>query len=387
MPTRYRAAPPASPAGPDDMTVLGVFPARYRIGPADADGRCEVSDPASNRRWKLGPGELLVARRFDGARSYAEVAAATTTGGRPAVPAQAARRFEARLLRLGILEPGGGGPGGASRADRYRHRLARRLRAVGTIEFAGGDPTRMLDRWSRSVRRLTGRGPVLLVTVYVLATPVLLRAHVGDLAGEVRPALEGAGLLGLAAAFVASAVFHEGGHALACHRYAVGVERIGIGLRWFVPFAWTRPDQDAWRRLPARDRVVTAVAGPLGSLVFAALGGSLWYAAHDVEAFRLAGLYSVVAGTVGMAPTLVPTFEGDAYLLLEMWLGKPNLRRRSFEHLLGALTGAPRPGGTGRGAHLLYVAFALTSALLCAAATCCVLGAVYWFAIAPMGGW
>jgi putative peptide zinc metalloprotease protein len=245
----------------------------------------------------------------------------------------------------------------------------------------------MLNRWSRSSRRLTDRGPVLLATVYALATLALLCARVGDLAGEVRPALAGAGLLGLAAAFAASAVFHEGGHALACHRYAVGVERIGIGLRWLVPFAWTRPDQDAWRQLPGRARVVTAVAGPLGSLLFAALGGTLWYAAHDVEALRLAGLYSVVAGTVGMAPTLVPTFEGDAYLLLEMWLGRPNLRQRSFEHLLGAFTGTPRTSRTRRGAHLLYVAFALTSALLCAAATCCVLGAVYWFAIAPLGGW
>ncbi|MET4926616.1 M50 family metallopeptidase [Streptomyces sp. PSRA5] len=374
----------------DDETVRGVFPARFRVGDPDPAGRSEVSDPESPRRWVLGRNELSVARRFDGARSYAEIAAAVgpavagPTGNgeaRHRLSPDAARRFETRLLRLGLLEP----CGEAARGVNWQ-RLRAWCRTRATIEFAGGDPTRLLDRLDGPLRTLTARSVVLLVALGAVLTLAALGTRAGMILDELRDALVGAGLLGFLAAFVASALFHEGGHAVACHRYGVPVDRVGIGLRWFIPFAWTRPDQTAWQRLPVSARVVTVVAGPLGGLVFAALGGLVWYLGHDVDGVRAAGLYMLAAGTVGMAPTLVPVLEGDAYLLLELWLRRPNLRSRSFDHLVTTFTDPRRAGRTGGGKRVLYLSFASVSALGSVAATCLVFWAAYRFSIEPAGG-
>lgn len=369
----------------DDETVRGVFPARFRVGDPDPAGRSEVSDPESPRRWVLGRNELSVARRFDGARSYAEIAAAAGPAGNGAarhrLSPDAARRFETRLLRLGLLEPGGE----AARGVNWQ-RLTAWCRTRATIEFAGGDPTRLLDRLDGPLRTLTARSVVLLVALGAVLTLAALGTRVGMILDELRDALVGAGLLGFLAAFVASALFHEGGHAVACHRYGVPVDRVGIGLRWFIPFAWTRPDQTAWQRLPVSARVVTVVAGPLGGLVFAALGGLVWYLGHDVEGVRAAGLYMLAAGTAGMVPTLVPVLEGDAYLLLELWLRQPNLRSRSFDHLVTTFTDPRRAGRTGGGERVLYLSFASVSALGSVAATGLVFWAAYRFSIEPVGG-
>ncbi|MFD3525657.1 M50 family metallopeptidase [Streptomyces sp. NPDC058653] len=368
----------------DDETVRGVFPARFQVGDPDPDGRSEVSDPDSPRRWVLGRRELAVARRFDGARSYAEVAEASglaRNGDRPGLSPDATRRFEARLLRVGLLEPGGPAPRGVDWP-----RLGAWCRARATVEFAGRNPTPLLDRLDGPLGRLTARGAVVFLAVGAVLALAALGTRAGTIVDELRDALVGAGLLGFLAAFVASALFHEGGHAVACHRYGVPVDRVSIGLRWFIPFAWTRPDQTAWQRLPVRARVVTVLAGPLGGLVFAALGGLLWQVGHDVDAVRSAGLYMLAAGTVGMAPTLVPVLEGDAYLLLELWLRQPNLRSRSFDHLVTTFTDPRRAGRTGRGRRVLYLSFASVSALGSVAATVLVFWAAYRLSIEPAGG-
>ncbi|MBI0293380.1 M50 family metallopeptidase [Streptomyces sp. PRKS01-29] len=362
-----------------DEEVRGVFPARFHVGEPDGDGRTEVRAADSTRRWVLGRRELRVARQFDGIRSYADIARSTAAGGRPAVSVDALRRFEARLLRLGVLENAGAQPGG-----RARRRLRAWFRACVTVEFVGGDPTRLLDRLDPPLRRLTGRGPVLCAAVAVLSALAALGPRADVIAGELRAALEGAGLLGFLAAFVVSAVFHEGGHVLACHRYRVPVERVSLGLRWLIPFAWTRPEQQAWKRLPAGSRVMTAVSGPLGSLVFAALGGAAWHFGHDLGPVRLLGLYVLAGGTVGMVPTLVPTLDGDAYLLLELWLGRPNLRGRSIDHLVATFTDRRRAARTSRRERLLYVCFGAAAVISQTAATGLVLWAAYWFSIAPL---
>ncbi|MGW7410993.1 site-2 protease family protein [Streptomyces sp. NPDC054863] len=364
-----------------DRIVRGIFPARFRVGDPGPDGRSEVSDPDSSRRWVLGARELGVARRFDGARSYTDIVGASSNGNRPGLSVDAARRFETRLLRLGVLEPGGAAVRGVN-----WQRLRAWWRGCSTIELAGGNPTRVLDRFDRPLRRLTTRPVVLVAAVGAALTLAALATRVGMITEELLDALRGPGLLGFLAAFVASALFHEGGHTVACRHYGIQVERVSIGLRWLIPFAWTKPDQAAWQRLPVPSRVVTVVSGPLGSLVFAALGGLLWYLGHGPDPVRLTGLYMLAAGTVGMAPTLIPILEGDAYLLLELWLRRPHLRSRSFDHLADTFNDPRRARRTSGGDRLLYLCFAAASAIGSAAATGLVFWAAYRLSVQPSGG-
>lgn len=343
----------AAPRRDTAETVRGTFPDHYRIAGPRPDGRAVVVDPRSGRRWALGPTELRVARAFDGASSYADVIGCTGVTG---ASADAVRALESRLLAVGIL------------ADRAAPAQGRRwLSWIRAVDVAVGGPDPLLDRLTGLIRAATHP-----VTVFAGIGCVLVAVGLLDwrrFAGEVASAISGWGLLGLLAAFTLSAVFHEGGHAFACKRFGVGIDEMGIGLRWLVPFAWTRPDQDAWEALPIGRRVLTITAGPLGSLVFGALGALAWQLGHGVAPLRLAGLYAVLAGTAGMTPTLIPFLEGDAYLLLEMVSRRPDLRRRSLDFLTGR-----RKIQAGRGERALHLCFGTCAVL----ATIAVTGAALW---------
>jgi putative peptide zinc metalloprotease protein len=330
--------------------VRGVFPDHYRIAGTRRDGRVVVLDGRSSRRWALGPTELRVARAFDGVSSYADVIRRTGVAG---ASAEAVRALEGRLLAVGIL------------ADRAAPTQGRRwLSWIRAVDLATGGPDPVLNRLTWLVRAGTNRVAVLAAIGCVLAAGALVDWR--RFATEVPSAISGWGLLGLLAAFTLSAVFHEGGHAFACKRFGVGIDEMGIGLRWLVPFAWTRPDQDAWAALPIPRRVLTITAGPLGSMVYAALGALTWQLAHGAAPLRLAGLYAVLAGTVGMTPTLIPFLEGDAYLLLEMVLRRRDLRRRSMDYVSAAFVPARRRIPACRGERALYLCFG----------TCAVVGTI-----------
>jgi hypothetical protein len=118
--------------------------------------------------------------------------------------------------------------------------------------------------------------------------------------------------------------------------------------------------------------------------VFAALGAAAWHFGHGIEPVRLLGLYVLAAGTVGMVPTLIPTLDGDAYLLLELWLRRPNLRGRSVDHLVATFTDPRRAARTGRGERLLYVCFGSAALLSQVAATGLVLWAAYALSVEPL---
>lgn len=335
-----------------------MFPDHHRIVGTRQDGRVVVVDARSSRRWALGQVELRVARAFDGASSYADVIRRAGVAG---ASADAVRALEGRLLAVGIL------------ADRAAPARGRRwLSRVRALDLAAGGPDPVLNRMTWLIRACTNRWTVIVAICSVLAAGALVDWR--RFATEVPSAISGWGLLGLLMAFVVSAVLHEGGHAFACKRFGIGIEEIGIGLRWLVPFAWTRPDQDAWESLPLGRRVLTVTAGPLGSLVCGALGAVTWQVAHGVTPLRLAGLYAVLAGTVGMTPTLIPFLEGDAYLLLEMALRGRGLRRRSLDFLTAAIVPARRTIRAGRREWALYLCFGTCTVLGTAAVT----GAALW---------
>ena len=346
-------------------TVRGVYPDHHRIAGTRDDGRVVIVDARSSRRWVLGPTELRVAQAFDGVSSYADVMRHTGVAG---ASTEAVQALERRLLAVGIL------------ADRaVPARGGRWLNWIRRLDVAAGGPDPVLNRLMWLVRIGTSRSAVLAVIGSVLASVALVDWH--RFTAEVPSAISGWGLLGLLAAFTLSAVFHEGGHAFACKRFGVGIEEMGIGLRWLVPFAWTCPDQDRWEALPIGRRVLTITAGPIGSLAFGAVGALTWQLGHGVAPLRSAGLYGVLAGTLGMTPTLIPFLEGDAYLLLEMVLRRRDLRRRSLDYLTASIVPARRRIPVSRGERALYLCFGTCTVVATAAVTGAAL-LLLWYCVA-----
>ena len=327
----------------------GRFPERYRVSAATTAGRYVVEDPERGTRWALGLRELTACRAFDGARDYDEIAEVLCKrGGAP--PRPALRALEDRLLTLGLLEAGAPRP---RKAAAWVHYMLRRL---WRLELVTLRPGRRTDSFLRRLAPLSSAGAVAALSASALAVLAGLAPQLGRLVAETPHALGGPGLLACYVVAWLSAVFHEGAHMLGCRRYGIRVKRVGVGLLGLLPFAWTQPHQDDWDRLPVRKRMVTVVVGPFGSLLFAELSACVWLLGHDVKALRLLGIYGALSGTLLMVPTLVPIFPGDAYLLLTEWLGRPNLRWRSFDHLLSVV--AQRRTSATRVEATLYVGFA-----------------------------
>lgn len=366
-------------AGSGEEIVRGRFPDRYRIGEAAPDGRRQVYDPSSARRWALGEVELFAARQFDGRRTYGDISRAVREHDGRSVAAEKLAGLEARLLALGLLEAAGRARAGGA-WKWFRPGWVRRL---ATVELISIDPGGALDAVERRLRWLRSGATVPAMMAFTAVVLGIVASRAWEFSREVPSAIAGAGLGYLVVASTCCAVLHEGGHALACRRYGVPVESVSIGFHWLMPFVWTRPNQDAWSRLPLRSRLVTIVAGTLGSLVFAAFGGVVWLLAHDVEPFRLAGLFAVVAGTVVSIPTLLPIFNGDGYLLLTEVLRQPNLQHRAFGHLVDTLTNPRRAARSRPRQRLAYLGFSLAAIAGRSAAAVFVLWLLWNFSIYP----
>jgi putative peptide zinc metalloprotease protein len=374
------AGPDKTPAVAGEGITKGRFPARYRVVGVGPDGRCRVYDPLSTRRWALGAVELSVARQFDGMRSYDEIRAAVRGDSGRNVATERLAELEARLLALGLLEP--------AEYD-YTSRgwtwfRVRWLRRLAETQLFSVDPQGVLHLVERRLRWLRSYVTVVVTVVFVILVLGIVTTRARQLWSEVPSAITGAGLVYLIVASVACAALHEGGHALACHRYGVPVESIGIGLHWLMPFAWTQPRQDAWSQLPLRRRLVTIVAGTMGSLVFAALGGALWLVAHDSEPLRLVGLFAILAGTVVSVPTLLPIFNGDGYLLLTEVTGRTNLRHKAFRHLMDTLTNPRRAACHRPSERVIYLSFALAAIAGRSAAALFVVWLLWNFSLRPV---
>lgn len=339
----------------DDAVVRGRFPTRYEVSAAATPDRFEIYDRASHTRWALGRVELAVARQFDGTRTYRSISMALRQSGPRRISSAGLRAFESRLIALGILESD---QRGIPRARRW----VRRLLALERIEFWSFDPSHVLDIVQRRAPWLHRRCWVLLLSAVSVGLVAALGTRLGEFVHAVPAALYGWGLLGFYGMWAVSSVPHEGGHALSCRAYGVAVRKVGIGLRSLLVFAWTEPDRDAWSRLSLRQRLVTIVAGPLGSIWFAAVGAAVWLLPAP-EPLRTAGVLLVLAGTVGIVPTLLPIFNGDAYLVLTDILGWSNLRSRSFQSLRSLLSGTGQSQRLALRTKLFYLSFALATIL------------------------
>ena len=245
---------------PGADVVRGRFPDRYRISEAEPDGRHHVEDNGSTRRWALGTMELLVARQFDGMKTYSDIARAVREQSGHRIGPEKLVAFEVRLVKLGLLEYDGQVEANKSKPGV----LFLWLRRFAVIEIFSIDPKCMLDAFDRYVRWLRSGPAVMAMLAFTVTILTVVATRMAELAHEVPTAIRGLGLGYLCAVCVGCAFLHEGGHAIACRNYRVVVESIGIGVCSLMPFAWTRPGSGRLESI--------AAAGPSCN----DLGGRIW---------------------------------------------------------------------------------------------------------------
>lgn len=256
-----------APRAPVDVATIGPVPDPPSLAPEvtlagrlDGGGYAEPQYLVERAGRYLQLPELLyrIAEGIDGRRSVTEVAAEVTARTHWDVPAEvAAEAIRTKLVPAGIVTP----PEGTQVLRRHTRsplQVALRVRLLGP---AG------IERLARPLARLFAPAVLLPMLAGIVAAHVWLYL-VHGVEGSVYRVLEAPGLIPIVLAIsLASALWHELGHAAAL-RYGGGrARRIGLGVYLIWPVFFT--DVTESYRLGRSDRVRTDLGGFYFHLIFA----------------------------------------------------------------------------------------------------------------------
>ncbi|MES9903984.1 MAG: M50 family metallopeptidase [Sedimenticola sp.] len=237
--------------------------------------------------------------------------------------------YEQHLLKLGILQIDGMDD---CRRDPFTGFNFRGFSPLVILTLWRGNPDawarRLLDRFPKGIVCVVG-WIFVSVAISTIAVTVFLWP---SLVEGAQRAISGWGWLGLYLLTLASGIVHEAGHILACRAQGVRIRETGFAIYFLLPFAWTKPDSKNWERLTLKSRVTAILAGPIASLLFAAIGYLLFLTGPFLGIGEYIPIITIMAGLFGAIVTLMPIINGDGYLLIVEIFGIPNVRRKSFEY-------------------------------------------------------
>jgi putative peptide zinc metalloprotease protein len=344
-----RTAPALPPAG-----ACGPTPAPRLAAGVELLGEYQDSGysqpPSLVRRpdgqvIQMSPLLYQVTSRIDGSRDLDAVAELVSDDlGRTLNADQVRLLISAKLVPLGLVADQAA-PAAPPTADPL---LA--LRARGTLL-----PERTANLAGALLRPLFRRPVVLAVVASVLALDYWLFFVHGLRAGLGQVLRDPADLLVVLGLTVASAVFHECGHATGCRYGGARPGRIGVGVYLVWPSFFTNVT-DSYR-LSRAGRLRTDLGGLYFNLIFMlALAGI--YAATSAEILLL-----VIAIThLEMLEQLLPFVRFDGYFVLSDLVGVPDLFARVAPILRSAVArgpGDPRVAGLRRRARILVTGWVL----------------------------
>jgi putative peptide zinc metalloprotease protein len=280
----------------------------------------------------------LVAAGIDGIRNADAIAGLVSEDlGRTLGAEQVRYLIAAKLLPLGLIA----GPGAPAAPPKSTPLLA--LRARGTFL-----PERAANAIAVLLRPLFRWPAVLAVVVSVAAVDYWLFATRGPAAGLGQVLRDPASLLIVFALSVASAAFHECGHATACRYGGARPGAIGAGVYLVWPAFFTNVT-DSYR-LGRAARIRTDLGGLYFNLIFILAMAGLY------EATSARVLLLVIAVThLEMLQQLLPFVRFDGYFILSDMVGVPDLFARAAPILNSVLARGrqdPRVAGLRRGARI-----------------------------------
>jgi putative peptide zinc metalloprotease protein len=341
-PTRGRT--PVSAASPprlaEGVELLGEYKnSAYRQPPS-------LVRRADGQVIQMSPLLYQVACTIDGSRGAEAIAALVSADlGRSLDAEQVRYLITAKLIPLGVVVVGD-----------VPHALPKAnplfaLRARGTLL-----PERTVNLVGACLRPLF-RWPVVVAVVSSMLALDYWLFFVHGLGGGIQQALrDPVDLLIVLGLSLASAVFHECGHATACRYGGARPGVIGVGIYLVWPSFFTNVT-DSYR-LSRVGRLRTDLGGLYFNLVFMLALAGIYAASPSSEVLLL-----VIAVThLEMLDQLLPFVRFDGYFILSDVIGVPDLFARVAPIVKSALPGGrgdPRVAGMRRSARIVVTGWVL----------------------------
>jgi putative peptide zinc metalloprotease protein len=318
--------------------------------------RYVVRNRATARYFLFKPVEYEIFRRFDGAHSAAEVAAAggaVETGARPS--AASVVKFLTKLDTMSLLARGG---------EEKPAGLAGPRRQGFYLKFPLLDPNAFLAWLDRRIGWALSAPFVIasLVAMAVVAYGVAVRF--GEFVPSASRMRAVFGMAVVILAIITVTVMHEMAHGLACKHFGGDVREMGVMLLFYAIPAFYCNVTDVYRLGRKRERLWVIFAGIYLQLTVGAFGGIIWLLAAPGTPLADLGFLIFFAGTLNVFVNCNPLIKLDGYYALQQWLGVQNLQAHSEAYvrsLVAGRLGMKAEPPKGRPRPLLYVGYWLLS--------------------------
>ena len=327
-----------------EESCKGVFLSDYHVEQAvgtQGAVRFIIFCAETNSTWRVGATELTVAKLFDGLRTYDEIAATLRTDHKVNISTEKLKAFEERLLKLRLLRARTDERPLVHPLSSFNFGLLQPLLVIPLLRLR---PEPMLTRLVHHFPLLVSSFMLWIAIGLSLIGAGIVLSDYQRFSISIVNTLSGWWWAWLYLIISLSGIFHEGGHALCSKAFKVRIHEVGFMIYFLIPFAWTTPNQRDLAQLKSHERVMTIIAGPLGSLALIGPAAILWSLSPPESFGHHLGVCGVVAAVFGATLTLLPFVNGDGHLLLAEFFHQPNLKRDSFNYLRTLFSNKERSG-------------------------------------------
>ena len=345
------------------------------VSPLGDTGAHVVKDPRTGTYYNLGDVEVFLLNQLDGRHSAEAIRAAYEERFDDALSDADLAEFLELVAEKGFLAPVGVPNPPVTPAPAQRSPLAAPSmtkaepppkRAPQSILYwrrSVFDPDRVLNVLAPRLSFLWTRGFFTLSLCFIAAAGAVLAQNWQAAVVPLPNALTWQTLALVYLVVIVATTFHEFAHGLTCKHYGGEVHEMGLLLIFFTPAFYCNVS-DAWLIPQKSKRLWVTLAGAYCDLCVWALAVFVWrvtpadfsLATGPGLLHHLAWVTFTVCGT-RVFINFNPLIKLDGYYLLGDWLEITNLRKRSWEYLMGHIRricwGAPPPAPEKRAKTLL----------------------------------
>jgi putative peptide zinc metalloprotease protein len=294
---------------------------------------------------RLKPTQWQLARLFDGARSYEEIAAAFEAETGIPLSADEARTFAENMDEGGFWYKNPQEKNIAMN-EKLAAQRSRRVQShssfnVAHLSFSAWDPDRYLTRLEQKIGKYVyNRWMVLAAVLLFLFEAVVFTAKWSvfgpdillyyDFGKKTFSDLVEFWLLLFVIGFV-----HESAHGLTCKHYGGEVHNMGLMFLYFTPCFFVDVTE-SWISASRLQRMATIIAGIWIEMIFCGVATIIWMNTQAGEwmndfSYKLI----LLTGLAVVVINLNPLIKLDGYYFFTEWVRVPDLKERSTSFLIG----------------------------------------------------
>ncbi len=295
-----------------------------------------LSDPYTNRFYRLPPRAWEFLRQLEGRQTLDAVWQRSLTAAPVATPGQEeVVRLIGQLTQAGLLRSDQPSPQ-LPALQRDQKRRSQELRSSVLnflfLRIPLWDPNRLLNRLLPLSSWVLNRWGAMLWLLLIGAGLVSLTGRVDELHGQSAGLLAADNLAWLYLCWVGVKLFHELGHGLFCKKFGGEIHTLGLMLLVFTPAPYVDATA-AWGFRERWQRVLTGAGGMIFELTVAAVAAVIWAHTYDDLLHQVCYNVMFISSVSTVLFNANPLLRFDGYYIFCDLLDLPNLAQRSLRQL------------------------------------------------------